>query len=389
MYDSKKKTVVFANNYWDSPYQVGSHFFAREFARIGHDVLYVSDPINLGHKLLANNDIDVKKRRNQSRPVLVEEGILAYVPDVLFSCMRRPLLDNQFILKNWWRLSAPNVRSIIAGAGFDQPDVLFFNSLHFNWALDLYPDAKTFFRMADWNSGMSGTPRSAIGAQLELMEKCDQVYAASRAAINDHFSKETTREIGFLPNGVDLESLSVGNPLPIEYEVARNAGKKIAVYVGAIDDRFDLDLVLKASRELTEIVIYVIGKVTRADDVEKGAPENLQFIGPRPFSEISGYLEHADVGLMPQTRNCPAADYFNPLKMYQYMYFGLPIISTWWKELDYLDPPIKIARSQEEFVENVRCEIADGGKRHGQYDQFLSSHTWRGSFATVQQSLQL
>lgn len=387
MTNGKKKAVVFGNNYWGSPYQVGSHFFAREFSKAGCDVLYISDPINLGHKILAKNDPDLIKRAGYSSPVQVEEGIWAYVPDVLISCMRRPLLDNRMILDNWWRLSLPSVKGVISKAGFHNPDFVFFNSLHFNWALREYPKARTCLRMADWNSGMSGTPRAAVQAQLELMEKCDHVYAASQAAIDDHFSKDTSRTIEFLPNGVDLDSLNDGNPFPEEYRSSKGLGRKIAVYVGAIDDRFDLALVRSLARAMPELDIYIIGKITRTDDVLDGAIENLKFIGPRPFAEISSYLEHADVGLMPQTRSCPAADYFNPLKMYQYMYFGLPIVSTWWKELGYLAPPIDIVSDADGFVEKVREAVSRGAHERGKYEDFLTSHTWRGSFDIVRKSL--
>lgn len=378
----EKKVIVFGNNYWSSPYQVGSHYFARNFAQDGWSVLYISDPMNIGHLLLGRKGADTRARNRERGAETEVDGLKAYVPRVLLSAMNAPLLDSAWLIRNWWRLSVPNIHHRIESIGFHDPDLLFFNSLHFNWALDAFPNASSVFRIADWNPSMSELPRCAIDAQAQLVERAGLVVASSNAVITDFFSGHGDRIVNYLPNGLDLSLLHTGTPRPLEYAAVQR-GSKIAVYVGAIDDRFDMDLVVHAALTNQNVCFFIVGKGWQQRVNNRSCPSNLNFLGPRPFSQIGSYLEHADMALMPQTRAYGATDYFNPLKLYQYMYYRLPVISTSWRELELLSPPISIRNSVQDFAAAVGVCSIDPYVDVEAYSRFLQGRTWGDSYNTL------
>ncbi|MGE3807237.1 MAG: glycosyl transferase, partial [Gemmataceae bacterium] len=45
----RKRILMACSNYWNSPFQVGSHHLARGFARAGWQVAFLSDPQSPWH----------------------------------------------------------------------------------------------------------------------------------------------------------------------------------------------------------------------------------------------------------------------------------------------------------------------------------------------------
>jgi hypothetical protein len=46
-----KKILMVCNNYWTSPFQVGSHHLARAFVKRGWEVAFISEPVSPFHGL--------------------------------------------------------------------------------------------------------------------------------------------------------------------------------------------------------------------------------------------------------------------------------------------------------------------------------------------------
>ena len=56
-----KKVLMAVANYYTSPFQVGSHHYARAFEKLGYEVLFISNPISPIHKIFANSN-ELKER---------------------------------------------------------------------------------------------------------------------------------------------------------------------------------------------------------------------------------------------------------------------------------------------------------------------------------------
>ena len=82
-------------------------------------------------------------------------------------------------------------------------------------------------------------------------------------------------------------------------------------------------------------------------------------LGPRPHDDVIGYLQHADVLLVPHVVS-EFTDSLDPIKLYEYQAAGRPVVSTavaGFRDVD--DPRVRVA-SGSEFVEAVvRSALAD------------------------------
>jgi glycosyltransferase involved in cell wall biosynthesis len=104
------------------------------------------------------------------------------------------------------------------------------------------------------------------------------------------------------------------------------------VFTGAIvATKLDLPLLLALAHARPAWSFALVGPVGPGDphtDVSalEGAP-NLHLLGPRSYSQLPDVLRGADVGLIPYSRN-ELTDSVFPMKVYEYLAAGLPVIAT-------------------------------------------------------------
>ena len=73
--------------------------------------------------------------------------------------------------------------------------------------------------------------------------------------------------------------------------------------------------------------VVVVGKVYE-DEYLARAPGNVEFTGFVAPSAVPDYLAAADVLVMPTTEDLPYAAYTSPLKLFEYMASGSPVVAS-------------------------------------------------------------
>jgi teichuronic acid biosynthesis glycosyltransferase TuaH len=122
-----------------------------------------------------------------------------------------------------------------------------------------------------------------------------------------------------IPNGVDLDAFEGDPPAPDGLPTA-----PYAVYVGAIEDRVDVDLLdAVAGAGLTTVVAGPADGAV-AERLRRGA---LHWLGPVPTQLVPGLLRRAAVGLVPHHVNDFTAS-MDPMKVLEYLAAGLPVVAT-------------------------------------------------------------
>jgi len=110
---------------------------------------------------------------------------------------------------------------------------------------------------------------------------------------------------------------------------------------------------------LSEVSFVFVGPDHRARKMLKPA-KNLFILGPRPYDELPGYLQHANVGLIPfdavNHRNLVRS--IHPLKLYEYLASGLPVVAVEWEELQNLKSPAALTNNHENFLTAIREAIS-------------------------------
>lgn len=352
--------IFFTSNYYTSPFQVGDHHLARAFAADGWRVAFISAPLTPFH-LFTNKQEMLKERlgsyRQGGQIFPIGEGeIHAYVPGALLVPKKVPLLDSRFFHQQWHRLFSPSLKNWLANHGFNSPDLLYFSSSQFAPFLKELPHGQSVFRIMDQEAGyrhysqQDQEQRSALAKDVDLV-----VYTA-------HSLAGLVKGLGpkhalYLPNGVQLDNfLGKTPPRPEEYHAIPGP---IAVYVGAMHEWFDAGLVNELTKAFPEVSFVLIGPNEDIRD-KLHTRDNLHLLGPKPFTELAAYLLHADAGLIPFDRSTypELVNAINPLKLYEYMACGLPVVATRWDELEQIDPPAALCDTPQEFIAALKQTLA-------------------------------
>ncbi len=336
-----KKILMACSNHWTSIFQVGSHHLARELIKLGYEIGFISDPISPLH-LLGSNGLRERFHIYKSGGIR-EKNFWTYVPGTLFPPHRKPILSSEWVHRHWHQMTYPNAVQKTIANGFGEVDILYFDTAIQSFWLKEISARKKVFRMADNNAGFAKSTPALLRLEKELIKGMDLVVCTAKSLMDK--TQSLTSRVAYLPNGVCVAHFAKEGKLPKEYTTI---SKPIAIYVGAIDDWFDYALVKHIAIELPHISFVLIGP---AKENHFRGIKNIYPLGPKPYSEIPDYLKSADVGIIPfDVEQYPELIHnVNPLKLYEYMACGLPVVATHWLELERIGSPARLCRSADDF----------------------------------------
>ena len=156
-----------------------------------------------------------------------------------------------------------------------------------------------------------------------LLDRADAVVVCSNALAA---SKGKDRAVVHVSNGVDVERYRVPASRPPDLPPGRNA-----VYLGTLhEDRLDVALTARVAREVARSgahLVLVGPNLLPAARTEELTGAGAVILGPRPFAEVPGYLQHAAALVVPHVVSA-FTDSLDPIKLYEYLAVGRPIVST-------------------------------------------------------------
>ncbi|MNP64339.1 putative teichuronic acid biosynthesis glycosyltransferase TuaH [compost metagenome] len=94
----------------------------------------------------------------------------------------------------------------------------------------------------------------------------------------------------------------------------------------------------------------------------------------KPHHQLPGYLRLLDVCLIPFRLN-PLTLATNPIKAYEYLAAGKPVISSNLPECRLMQPFVDVASSPEVFLSLAAARLSDPGDCEARR-QFALQHTW-------------
>lgn len=164
--------------------------------------------------------------------------------------------------------------------------------------------------------------------ERRLISRADCVIATSQP-VAQRMHELGAAHLVVIENGAEVAHFARLAAPPPEYE---NANSIRVVYAGAIDFRFDADLVTRLAKARLDVDFIVIGGGPGASAIAASPLRNLRLLGPRPYALLPAYLQHAHAGLLPLNDH-PANAVRSPMKLYEYAAAGLPVLATRTSEL--------------------------------------------------------
>lgn len=109
----------------------------------------------------------------------------------------------------------------------------------------------------------------------------------------------------------------------------------IAIIYGVLDYRLNTLLILKTIKKLFDWHFYILGPIQKqgreaiSNNFSKIIQqENVKYFGHIPKNNLKEYLKKAKVGLVPYNTKFNFVKYSNPMKVYEYLAAGIPVVST-------------------------------------------------------------
>lgn len=219
----------------------------------------------------------------------------------------------------------------------------------------------------DEYGAFGGISASAVAAEDELVAAADLVVASSKRLLQ-RVSRSNPNSL-LLRNACDEMFLRVR-------ERDERPERPVIGYVGAIAEWFDVNLVVELALRRPGWEFVLVGGVHGVDDGPLRQLQNIRLVGERPFPEIPGWMERFDLTIIPFRRSA-LTDAINPVKAYESLAAGRPVVSTPLPEMEELSPPVELAEGPDQFEAVIaRSLTCDSPAARLQRRSWAASQTW-------------
>ncbi len=375
----KINILILSTNYWHS-LRFRKQRFAELFAESNHKVLYVN-PVFTILSFLQDEDtrhVFFLWLRGHSE-VAPNLWLLSLPP--LLPFQRKCLFINKINMKlsRWWITRA--MRTVWSKEEYlqivYQPEDVYRAPLNRECRALIY---ECVDEHSEYPGNMNRKERIQK-LETELIAKTALTTVTGRGLLEK--KSPLGPRVKLVPNGVDYEAFNaaLSSPTSIPQDIA-SLRRPILMYVGAIMQWFDVDLVVRLAQLRRDWSIVLIGPTNLQLSVLTTEP-NVYYLGKRPPRSIPGYVSAASACLIPFQVN-ELTRYVNPLKLFEYLAVGKPVVSVPMPEVMTLQRrgAIEIRRSAEEFVEAIDFLLNGGHDPEGCL-HLARDNSWRKLFASL------
>lgn len=321
--------------------------FMSIFARCGNRVIYVDPPITYLSPLknpALRGQVNGCLRR-------LEERIYVYSPPVIlpFGNMCRSVNRiNQGII-------ATGLRRVYRELGL-QP-TLCWTYLPNTVDLALPVDLTLVYDCADEHSAFPGLSNKETVSRMER-ELFARAGASLVSALELYQRKKAfAPRLVVVPNGADAAHFNsaLKPELAVPEEVA-SLPRPVVGYIGAVSAWLNQEMLVAAARVHPEWSVVLIGPVD-TDISALASQPNVRLLGRKNYNRLPAYLKSFDVTVIPFKIN-ELTRGVNPVKLYEYLAAGKPVVSSDLPEVRTFGPLVAVARDPEEFVKRVEEELS-------------------------------
>ncbi len=360
----------------------GKQRFMLQFARQGNRVLYVETQFHWVTYLRLFG-------RHWRRAFLflrgareVERNLYIYTPPILlpgFQIFPWINVINNFVLGIFLKL-------VLKRLSFNDP--LLWLYTHFNRSLVKRLSCKKalYFCVDELSAA-----RGLISKEVVVRQEVDTLESVDAAIATTDVLKDTRNRfndnIHVVPNATNVSHFNkaVSGNCP-EPQDLRKIPRPRLVFVGAIGYWLDLGLLRNIAISRPHWQIVLIGPKMTDTGLLKNL-ENVHFLRRKDYDSLPDYLAWCDVALNPY-KDDDLARGCSPLKLYEYIAAGLPVVSTVMPEARRFNGLVRIAENHDDFIGGIEEilsleETARSSNRRKAYEE-SQNHTWEKRFLEVE-----
>jgi len=235
--------------------------------------------------------------------------------------------------------------------------------------------------MDEWEN-FPGIKRHLLDMEARLVGHCDLLVVTSQRLFEKW--RKYDRPMVLARNAVDWDFYDDRyRPNMLLAEIKH----PVIGYYGAIAEWFDVELVAEAARQRPDYTFVLLGGVFDVNVSELTRLANVRLLGQQPYETMPQYLYHFDVCIIPFKLN-PITEATDPVKVYEYLSSGKPVVSIALPEVKPLADYLYVANGKDDFVLQIDKALAEddqeiGGRRRA----FAKRNTWTERYERIREGL--
>jgi glycosyltransferase involved in cell wall biosynthesis len=247
------------------------------------------------------------------------------------------------------------------------------------------PKRAVIYHCIDDYGEFTDVPKAAFEAmEQRMLRRADLTVVSARKL--EELRAPYARRTAYVPHGVNLEEFQRA----LEHDAALpdidGLPRPIAGFVGRIADWIDLDLVARCARAMPDWSFVFVGPSIVDLSPYEQVP-NMHFLGQKDHAQVPNYIRRFDVALMPFAANEVAAS-VNPLKMYEYLAVGVPVVTVPMQEVEDYRQWITIAEAGAWETAIQAAHDEDSDERRAERVASVSQRSWGAIAETILRELE-
>jgi GT2 family glycosyltransferase len=199
--------------------------------------------------------------------------------------------------------------------------------------------------MDEWNN-FPGMKKELLATEDRLVADADVLVVSGQRLWNKYSSRNPNTVLA--RNATNFEHFHEPQPNAL----LEDAAHPIVGYFGAIAEWFDVPLMARLARERPHYTFVLLGGAFEVDlSVLRSLP-NVRILGQKPYDLMPAYLQHFDVCMIPFQVNA-ITEATDPVKFYEYISQGKPVVAPRMPELYPYREFLYIADDHEDFIRKI------------------------------------
>ncbi len=219
-----------------------------------------------------------------------------------------------------------------------------------------------------------------------LCKSCDHVIVCSHQLFTDKAKLVDSGRLHLIPNGVHVDHYETicDTNRPV-HTIAEAWQKPVFGYTGTIHgDRVDVNLIAYVAKKFPAATIAMVGpNLFDHDEHQKlDQYQNVIFTGGQPYQELPDIMRSFDVCMVPHSVS-PFTESLNPIKLWEYLAAGKPIVST--NVAGFRDFPelVKVSDSYDGFLDDLERALDERGSLVSARHAVARQHSWDNRISQV------
>ncbi|HSB13722.1 MAG TPA: glycosyltransferase [Bryobacteraceae bacterium] len=248
---------------------------------------------------------------------------------------------------------------------------------------EMFGASVVFDCMDDWQS-MPMISEFNRREERVLVTECDLLVLSARQ-LSEKYTASARRSV-LASNAADFGAFSA----PVDaHDSLAGVPKPVVGYFGAIADWFNYDLfhdVVTSRPQYSFVLVGGLGleKEVCGEEIARFRElPNVFLVGHRPYSELPSYLRQFDACVIPFVIS-DVTRATDPVKVYEYLSQGKPIVATAMPELSDRSSLIYLAEDAADFARKLDLALSENDPElKRRRSSYASRNTWRDRLETI------